>query len=48
MIGRWILFGTTSWCFLIGVWRHDWKLIIVSLALFAIFAVVAEEIHRDV
>lgn len=48
MIGRWLLYGTTSWCFLIGVWRHDWLLIVASIGLAVLFSFLAVEVRRDV
>lgn len=48
MIVRWAVAGFAFWCFLAGVWQHDWLLMFASLGLLAVFAFIGGEVRDDV
>ncbi len=47
VVMRWILYGLATWALLIGLWNHDWRLIVASVAIWTIFPLISKQIDDE-
>ena len=46
MMGIWrgVLYGLAGWMLLIGLWDHDWHLIVGGVVVFLIFPLISSDV----
>ena len=43
MIFRWFIYGLASWFVLIGLWNHDWRLIVAGVSTLTIWPLITTD-----
>lgn len=41
---RWGVYGLATWMVLVGLWAHDWRLILAGVATWLVFPLVASDV----
>lgn len=47
MIVRWVTYGLASWLLLIGIWNHDWRLILAGVSTLTIWPLITTDVERQ-
>ena len=48
MFVRWMIYGLSSWLLLAGLWGHDWRMILASVATAVIYPLVTADLEGPV